>query len=84
VLFSFFRRQAAEERATMRSKTVILLVLALGCGLVASIGISQILQKQDQTPSGDTAPVWAGRFRLVYRVRGPHQRRRHSAHHAEF
>jgi pilus assembly protein CpaB len=58
VLFSFFRRQAAEERATMRSKTVILLVLALGCGLVASIGISQILQKQDQTPSGDTAPVW--------------------------
>jgi len=42
----------------MRSKTVILLVLALGCGLVASIGISQILQRQDQTPAGDTAPVW--------------------------
>ena len=42
----------------MRSKTVILLVLALGCGLVASIGISQILQRQDQGPAGDTAPVW--------------------------
>jgi pilus assembly protein CpaB len=42
----------------MRSKTVILLLLALGCGLVASIGISQILQRQDQTPAGDTAPVW--------------------------
>jgi len=42
----------------MRSKTIILLVLALGCGLVASIGISQILQRQDQGPPGDTAPVW--------------------------
>jgi pilus assembly protein CpaB len=42
----------------MRSKTVILLVLALGCGLVASIGISQILQRQDQAPAGDMAPVW--------------------------
>ena len=42
----------------MRSKTLILLVLALGCGLVASIGISQVLQRQDQTPAGDTAPVW--------------------------
>jgi pilus assembly protein CpaB len=42
----------------MRSKTVILLGLALGCGFVASIGISQILQRQDQTPAGDTAPVW--------------------------
>jgi len=41
----------------MRSKTVILLVLALGCGLVASIGISQMLQRQDQ-PAGDTSPVW--------------------------
>jgi pilus assembly protein CpaB len=42
----------------MRSKTLILLLLALGCGLVASIGISQILQRQDQTPAGDLAPVW--------------------------
>lgn len=42
----------------MRSKTVILLGLALGCGLVASIGISQILQRQEQAPAGDTGPVW--------------------------
>lgn len=42
----------------MRSKTLVLLMLALGCGLVASIGISQVLQRQDQTPNGDTSPVW--------------------------
>jgi pilus assembly protein CpaB len=43
----------------MRSKTIILLVLALGCGLVASIGISQVLQRnQDQGPAEETAPVW--------------------------
>lgn len=42
----------------MRSKTVILLVLALGCGLVASIGISQMLQRQDAGNPGDTAMVW--------------------------
>src|ERR1700730_18127688 len=43
----------------MRSKTIILLVLALGCGLVASIGISQVLQRnQDQGPAEESAPVW--------------------------
>ncbi len=43
----------------MRSKTIILLVLALGCGLVASIGISQVLQRnQDQGPAEETTPVW--------------------------
>lgn len=42
----------------MRSKTMILLTLALGCGLVASIGISQMLQRQDQGAAGDTSPVW--------------------------
>jgi pilus assembly protein CpaB len=43
----------------MRPKTIILLVLALGCGLVASIGISQVLQRnQDQTPTEEMTPVW--------------------------
>jgi pilus assembly protein CpaB len=43
----------------MRSKTIILLVLALGCGLVASIGISQVLQRnQDQGTAEETSPVW--------------------------
>ncbi len=43
----------------MRPKTIILLVLALGCGLVASIGISQVLQRnQDSGPAAETAPVW--------------------------
>jgi pilus assembly protein CpaB len=43
----------------MRPKTIILLVLALGCGLVASIGISQVLQRnQDAAPAEETSPVW--------------------------
>ena len=42
----------------MRPRSIILLVLALGCGLVASIGISQVLQRPDQGPAGETAPVW--------------------------
>jgi pilus assembly protein CpaB len=33
----------------MRTKSLILLVLALGCGLVASIGISQVIQAQRQS-----------------------------------
>lgn len=43
----------------MRPKTLILLVLALGCGLVASIGISQVLNRnQESGPPDETAPVW--------------------------
>ena len=43
----------------MRSKTAILLVLALGCGLIASIGISQVLQKkQNAGAAEETTPVW--------------------------
>ncbi len=43
----------------MRPKTIILLVLALGCGLVASIGISQVLQRnQDAGPAEEMSPVW--------------------------
>ena len=46
----------------MRPKTMILLVLALGCGLVASVGISQMLQRnQENGPPSDTSPVWVAK-----------------------
>lgn len=43
----------------MRSKSVLLLTLALGCGLVASIGISQVMDKHnsEQKELGETEPV---------------------------
>jgi len=45
----------------MRSKSIILLALALGCGLVASIGISQVMERrQQQTPvnPGETEVIF--------------------------
>jgi pilus assembly protein CpaB len=36
----------------MRPKSLLLLALALGCGLVASIGISQVMENNKQGPSG--------------------------------
>lgn len=43
----------------MRSKSIILLVLALGCGLVASIGISQYMEARSKaTDQGDRQPVF--------------------------
>ena len=39
----------------MRAKSIFLLLLALGCGLVASIGITQVMAKRDVDP-----PVPAG------------------------
>jgi pilus assembly protein CpaB len=43
----------------MRTKSIVLLLLALGCGLVASIGISQIIEqnKQGGGPSTETQPI---------------------------
>ncbi len=43
----------------MRPKSLILLALALGCGLVASIGISQVMSHQDAAPqtAADMEPV---------------------------
>jgi len=35
----------------MRTKSLVLLVLALGCGLVASIGISQIIEQNKNAPA---------------------------------
>jgi len=45
----------------MRAKSLILLVLALGCGLVASIGITQVMAKRNATKPtevGETQPVF--------------------------
>jgi pilus assembly protein CpaB len=43
----------------MRSKSIILLVLALGCGLVASIGISQYMEARNKaTDQSDRQPVF--------------------------
>ena len=35
----------------MRTKSIVLLGLALGCGLVASIGISQIIEQNKNAPA---------------------------------
>ena len=45
----------------MRAKSLALLILALGCGLVASIGITQVMAKRDTGASavgGETRPVF--------------------------
>lgn len=42
----------------MRPKSLILLALALGCGLVASIGISQVLDKSNRPVAVETAPIY--------------------------
>jgi pilus assembly protein CpaB len=43
----------------MRSKSLILLALALGCGLVAAIGISQVMDGKNRTAdAGDRQPVF--------------------------
>jgi pilus assembly protein CpaB len=42
----------------MRPKSLLLLVLALGCGLVASIGISQVLERNKQPTAMETVPIY--------------------------
>lgn len=43
----------------MRPKSLLLLVLALGCGLVASIGISQVLERNAKQPAAlETVPIY--------------------------
>jgi pilus assembly protein CpaB len=37
----------------MRAKSLLLLMLALGCGLVASIGITQVMAKRNSAASGE-------------------------------
>ena len=44
----------------MRGKSMALLILALGCGLVASIGITQVVKRNPEpaTGAGETATVF--------------------------
>src|SRR5487761_1318010 len=45
----------------MRPKSIILLTLALGCGLVASIGINQVMANRRAAPTveqGETTPIF--------------------------
>lgn len=45
----------------MRTKSVVLLMLALGCGLIASIGITQVMAKRGTiapSPTGDMASIF--------------------------
>jgi len=48
----------------MRGKSLALLVLALGCGLVASLGITQVLKRGDSPPS-DTTPVYVAKVDIA-------------------
>jgi len=41
----------------MRPKTLILLLLALGCGLVASIGISQVINRNHESAPVEAEPI---------------------------
>lgn len=44
----------------MRAKSAVLLLLALGCGLVAAIGVTQVINKDVAPPveTGDTASIF--------------------------
>ena len=51
----------------MRPKSIMLLALALGCGLVAAIGIRQIVAKNGQdTGDVDTTPVFVAMKSLEF------------------
>ncbi len=50
----------------MRGKSLALLILALGCGLVASLGITQVLARRgDQTAPVDTVPVFVAKADIL-------------------
>ena len=42
----------------MRGKSLALLIVSLGCGLVASLGITQVLAKRGDSTPTDTTPVY--------------------------
>lgn len=41
----------------MRTKSLVLIIIALGCGLVASIGISEVLKQQPGDGTVETEPI---------------------------
>ena len=46
----------------MRPKSLLLLALALGCGLIASIGISQVMDHKDQSQGYETEEVYVAKY----------------------
>src|SRR5690349_16283969 len=54
------RHRRTNSETFMRSKSIVLLVLALGCGLVASIGISQMMDARNKAAAdlGDKQPIF--------------------------
>ena len=52
------RLARVHQGGDMRSKSLILLALAGGCGIVASIGISQVLDGQGKSPPLETESIY--------------------------
>jgi pilus assembly protein CpaB len=48
----------------MRPKSLLLLGLALGCGLVASIGISQVMDRNGQPVAMETSPIYVAKHNI--------------------
>ena len=48
----------------MRGKSVFLIVIALGCGLVASVGISQIMNRNPSGPVVVTKKIFVARVEM--------------------
>lgn len=48
----------------MRPKSLLLLALALGCGLVASIGISQVMEKKESVVGYETEPIYVANVNI--------------------
>ena len=48
----------------MRPKSLVLLALALGCGLIASIGISQVLDSKGKPAKVETLPIYVALHNL--------------------
>ena len=49
----------------MRPKSLVLLALALGCGLVASIGISQVMDRNNRSPGTiETVPIYVAKHNI--------------------
>lgn len=44
------RKKTIPMGGAMRTKSIILLVLALGCGLIAAIGVTQVISQEDNAP----------------------------------
>ena len=50
----------------MRGKSIAVLVVALGCGLVASLGITQVLGRKSETaPQGETVSIYLAKADLL-------------------